>query len=255
MKHAEIFFEERGDGPCLVLVHGWGLNAAVWAPLLPLLETDFRVLTLDLPGHGRSAGGAFTLAALADVLHGVVREPAVWLGWSLGAMAVLALALRQPAQVRKLVLVGATAKFVQSEDWPAGLPARVFDDFAAALAHDYERSLQRFLSLQVGARADRALLHALRTRLLAGGRPSAAALNAGLALLRDTDLRPRLGAVRAPALILQGERDRLVSLAAAQALQKAVPQSALVSFPAAGHAPFLSCPQAFAARVRDFIHA
>ena len=53
-----------GTGPDLVLVHGWGMNAAVWEPLLPAMSAHFRVTVLELPGHGGS-----TAAAVADLVQ------------------------------------------------------------------------------------------------------------------------------------------------------------------------------------------
>ena len=80
-----------GSGRSLVLVHGWGMNAGVWEPLLPLLEKEWHVTAIELPGHGESAApdGGADISAWADALLDTAPGRAVWLGWSLGAQVVL----------------------------------------------------------------------------------------------------------------------------------------------------------------------
>ena len=235
--------ESLGDGPTVVLVHGWGLHGGVWRDLAARLARSFRVLVPDLPGHGRSRGvhtGA-SLSGLAGDLSQRLTEPAVWIGWSLGAFVALAAARNRPQAVSRLVLVGATPKFVQAPDWPCAMPPAALAQFARDLESDYRGTLARFLSLQMGAdETAQATVRELRTMLMEHGEPDPAALRSGLQWLANTDLRADLSAIAAPTLVLHGSHDRLVPPAAAKFLAERLPAARLTLIPSAGHAPFLS---------------
>jgi pimeloyl-[acyl-carrier protein] methyl ester esterase len=250
-----LYLERLGQGPDLVLLHGWGLHSGVWGDLPGLLARDYRVTTLDLPGHGRSGldVGPLTLQSMTDLIVDRVDAPAIWLGWSLGGFVALDAVLRHPARVAGVVLVSATPKFVQSSGWSAGMPPEVFAGFAESLGRDYRGTLQRFLSLQAGSdEAGRSLIKRLRNELFAHGEPKPGALAAGLSILEECDLRAQLAEIMVPALIVHGTHDRLVPPAAGEFLARHIRGARLVSMPGAGHAPFLSQPAAFLECVRGF---
>ncbi|MBI3575763.1 MAG: pimeloyl-ACP methyl ester esterase BioH [Gammaproteobacteria bacterium] len=239
----DLYIESLGDGPTMVLVHGWGLHGGVWRDLAARLARSFRVLIPDLPGHGRSRGThtGVSLSGLADDLSRRLTEPAIWIGWSLGAFVALTTARNQPQAVSRLVLVGATPKFVQAPDWLCAMPPATLAQFARDLESDYRGTLARFLSLQIG---DDATAHAavrqLRAMLVEHGEPDPATLRSGLQWLANTDLRADLPAITAPTLVLHGSHDRLVPPAAAKFLAERLPAAQLALIPSAGHVPFLS---------------
>ncbi|MEK7260659.1 MAG: pimeloyl-ACP methyl ester esterase BioH [Pseudomonadota bacterium] len=251
-----IFIESLGNGPTVVLVHGWGLHGGVWRDLAVRLARSFRVLIPDLPGHGRSRGvhTEASLAGLADDLSRRLTEPAIWVGWSLGALVALATACNQPQAISRLVLVGATPKFVQAPDWPCAMLPATLAQFARDLESDYRDTLARFLSLQMG---DGATAHAavrqLRAMLMEHGEPEPAALRSGLQWLANTDLRADLPAITVPTLVLHGAHDRLVPPAAAEFLVARLPMARLTLIPSAGHAPFLSHPDATWSALNEFL--
>lgn len=247
-----LWHAQQGSGPDIVLVHGWGMHAGIWGELPDRLAAHFRVTTLDLPGHGRShdALRESTLTAVTDAVAQVSPASAIWLGWSLGGLVALDAARRYPDRVTKLVLAGATPKFVQAPDWPHAVEAEVFAGFARSLARDYRATLLRFLSLQIGGdAAARALLKTLRTQIFAHGEPRAAALAAGLSILQQSDLRASLSQIQIPAVIVHGGRDRLAMPAAGEYLAAYLPCAQLRRIAGAGHAPFLSHAAAFAESV------
>lgn len=239
----DLYIESLGDGPAVMLVHGWGLHGGVWRDLAARLARSFRVLIPDLPGHGRSRGvhAGVSLSSLADDLSRRLTEPAIWIGWSLGAFVALAAARNRPQAVSRLVLVGATPKFVQAPDWPCAMPPTTLAQFARDLESDYRATLMRFLSLQMGdGETAPAAVRALRAMLLEQSEPDPAALQIGLQWLANTDLRADLPAITAPALVLHGSHDRLAPPAAARFLAERLPAARLALMPSAGHAPFLS---------------
>jgi pimeloyl-[acyl-carrier protein] methyl ester esterase len=253
MTMGKLFTQSSGSGPDLVLVHGWGLHAGIWDSFVPLLEPYFRILRVDLPGHGSSRwADETTLDDMTAAVLAVAPANAAWLGWSLGGLVAMRAALQAPARVRALLLLASTPCFVRRDGWQCALLPALLDTFAAELQQDYLRTLNRFLALQVrGSDQGGAVLRQLRSQLLAKGEPVPVALQAGLDILRNTDLREDIGALACPALVMAGERDTLVPGAAARATADLMPNAVVEVIAGAGHAPFIARPQV----VADLVHA
>ena len=251
-----IYYEQQGQGPDVVLLHGWSFHGGVWADVARALSINYRVTVFDLPGHGRSRDAVpseFTPEVLADTVRRVVPGPAIWIGWSLGGFIALAAAQHHPEQLSKLVLVGATPKYVRSADWPHAMLPSVLAQFAQDVETDYAATFTRFLSLQSAAGEDRDMLRKLRDELFLYGEPAKGALRGGLQLLRDEDRRAVLPGINIPTLVIHGERDRLVPVGAAQYVASHLPDARLEIIPGAGHAPFLSHPSVFMQKLNEFV--
>ncbi|MCW8840925.1 MAG: pimeloyl-ACP methyl ester esterase BioH [Gammaproteobacteria bacterium] len=252
-----LYIETHGNGPDLVLLHGWGLHSGLFGPVIEPLAKRFRLHLVDLPGHGRSPmlEDEYTLENVAKAVADAVPNHALWLGWSLGGRITLA-AAAAGAAVEKMILVGANPCFTQKPAWPHAMPEAELEQFAAALRNDYKATLQRFVALQSrGSASAREELRTLREELFAHGEPDPRALAGGLATLRDTDLRPTLAGIGQPTLLLHGERDTLTPLAAAEYTAAQLPNGKLEVIAGAGHAPFISHPDAFIRAVRRFLDA
>lgn len=239
----------------VVFLHGWGLHGGVWDGIdLP----GFQCLFPDLPGYGDSpAPVPYRAEALADAMSSqwAMSAPFVLVGWSLGGLVAQAWATRYPEQVRVLVLVDSTPAFVSRPDWPYGLPAERLAELAADLLEDRRATLLRFLSLQGrGGDAAREVVGRLRSSLLARPEPAADVLQGGLELLRDEDLRPSVGSIRCPTLVLHGGRDYLCPAAAGAWLAAHIPVARLAVHDRAAHAPFLSHPDWFGAQLQAFLN-
>jgi pimeloyl-[acyl-carrier protein] methyl ester esterase len=251
-----IYTQTNGDGPDVVLIHGWGLNGGIWETLAPWLEqSGFRVMRVDLPGYGRSAwqGEADVGAQARAVLEGAPQR-AAWLGWSMGALVALRAALDAPARIARLVLVAGTPSFICRPGWRAAMEPGLLESFARDLQRDYLRTLRRFLTLQArGSDAAETVLRELRARLLQHGHPVPAALLGGLDILRDTDLRAQLPRIACPALWLMGARDTLVPVAAGRQAAACMPDARVEVVPGAGHAPFLTRPADISGVITDFL--
>lgn len=258
-----LYVESRGQGPVLVLVHGWGLNLRVWDPLAQVLSDRFRIVSVDLPGHGQS-GWLADRTTLAQQV-GQIREalspllgasPYALLGWSLGAQFALRIAAERPAGLSRLLLVAATPRFSVVPGWPYGSPVARLASLAEGLRVDYRRTVSEFLELQVrGSASGEAVLARLRAALFAHGEARPEALAAGLDILRDTDLRPTLGDIEVPTMVIAGQYDRVTHPAASRALAQALPDARYVEIRRAAHAPFLSHSRKFAEQAGDFLAA
>ena len=250
-----LYTQTSGEGPELVLLHGWGLHSGIWDGLMPLLEPHARVTRVDLPGHGRSPwSGEATLDALLDAVCAVVPPEATWLGWSLGGLVAMRAAAMRPDRVRSLVTVASSPCFVRKPDWQPAMLPQLLEMFAGELGQDFQRTLDRFLALQVrGSEQATAVLKSLRAAMARRDMPSPEGLNAGLTILAETDLRAALDSIYCPVLLVAGERDTLVPLAAIQATQAALPDARLATIAGAGHAPFVTEPVGFVNRLLDFV--
>lgn len=256
-----------GSGAPLLLIHGWGMHGGMWGSVAEKLAQHFHVMAVDLPGHGfsedrdssRHSGDVgmnpdLHLDAIVDELSGQFDEPLTVCGWSLGGQVALRWALRYPQQVERLVMVASTPCFVRLADWKYALSVEILEEFAASLQQHYALTLKRFLSLQMrGSEQEREVLAILRDGLFSRGEPELGALQSGLEILRDSDLRGALPEVRQPTLVLAGERDTLIPHQASQYLASRIPAARLAMIKGAAHAPFLSHPDEFIGHVVDFL--
>ncbi|MHB1213687.1 MAG: pimeloyl-ACP methyl ester esterase BioH [Thiobacillus sp.] len=242
--------------PVLALVHGWGMHARMFEPLAALLAADFDVRTLNLPGHGGRAGAADnTLQGWADDLAQQLPPNTTLLGWSLGGQVAMRVALDHPDKIARLILLASTPRFVTAGDWAHGMAAGDLQDFGAALVADPQATLLRFLGLQTrGMPNQKILLQEWRQTLRAAPAPSAVALTAGLAILRQTDSRDEVPRIGQPTLVLHGALDTLIPPAAGAWLARTLPDARHVELARAAHAPHLSHSAEVAAAIGRFAH-
>lgn len=255
-----LHVESTGEGPAVVLLHGWAMHSGFWGPLVPHLARKYRVHAVDLPGHGYSAAPAqFTLAGMVSALDSTFADSAVpvtVLGWSLGGQVAMHWALARPERIARVVFVATTPRFIAGDDWPYAMSADTLARFGDELRVSWRLTIERFLMLQLkGGEHARATLSKLRAELFARGMPSPAALEGALSLLREIDLRAEVGAIGQPALVVAGERDTLALPEAGRWLAHRLPNAKFALIPGAAHVPFLSHADAFAATLDAFLDA
>lgn len=255
----QLYVEVNGKGPDLVLLHGWGLNVRVWDGLVGELSNRFRLIAVDLPGHGKSTWtpGRNTPAEQAWLLHSTLAPLSTrysLLGWSLGGQIALDLAAAMPAQIEKLVLVATTPRFTTAPGWPYGMKLEAITKMATQLREDYRQTVNDFLELQVRGSADRiAVIEQLRKALFIHGEALPEALEAGLNTLATSDLRPTLAHVRTPTLVIAGQNDRITAPGASKVLAATLPDARYEELRRAAHAPFLSHRKVFVAVLEPFL--
>lgn len=249
-----------GEGPPLVLIHGWAMHGGIFATLVERLRDRRTLYLIDLPGHGLSRDDATPLAfdAVCDAIHAQVPV-APWLGWSLGGMFALHAAVRNPERVPALIALCSSPCFVRGPDWRYGVSAEIFRDFAQGLSDDYRATLDRFVALEAfGSDHAKDELRELRAELFARGEPAARVLVDGLRILETADQRPLLAQLRVPSLWIAGRRDRLVDPRAMRDAAALIEHTghAPVTFAQiehAGHAPFLTHVNELVAHLTTFL--
>jgi pimeloyl-[acyl-carrier protein] methyl ester esterase len=255
-----MHIEKYGSGAPLLLIHGWGMHGGMWGSVVEKLAEQFCVYVVDLPGHGQSSQDGWlakqsrTLDEMVSALTEQFTMPLTVCGWSLGGQIALRWAAREPLKVQHLILVASTPCFVKREDWSCAMAAETLAGFAAVLTDNYAQTLWRFLALQVrGSDNERELLVSLRAALFSRGEPNQSALQAGLEILRDCDLRDSLTNITQPTLVIAGERDALTPPDASRYMATQLPNAALALIDGAAHAPFLSHPEFFVGQLRSFL--
>jgi 2-succinyl-6-hydroxy-2,4-cyclohexadiene-1-carboxylate synthase len=249
-----------GEGPPLLLLHGFTGSREAWDHLRPLLGPRFRVLAPDLPGHGGSPIAPDTtfdgtLEALLELLDAQGLERVDVTGYSLGARVALGLCLRAPERVGRLVLESGSPGLRRRRD----RGERRRDD--AALAEDIERDLEAFirrweqLPIFEGLRTlPDALRQPLHQRRLSHRPEALAGSLRALSLGAQPSYWPRLWTVRAPTLLLTGARDaKFTHIARTMAAE--IPLVWGHVFPGVGHAPHLESPEEYAREVTSFLSA
>ena len=203
-----------------VLVHGLAGSSRWWRDVESQLG-DLEVDALDLPRRGR-------LEELEEWLAARLEPPAALVGHSFGGLLAALVAARRADLVERLVLIA-----------PVGLPARPPLAHVLPLAHALVQMRPRFAPVL------------LRDALRAGPRGLWSRAQAALA----ADLREELGGVRAPTLLLWGERDRLVPAANAAVWAAALPAARIELLPGAGHVPMVERPDEVSRLLREFLQA
>ncbi|AFJ02465.1 Biotin synthesis protein bioH [Methylophaga frappieri] len=252
-----MFIEVTGQGPDMVLVHGWSMNRHVWQPIKSCLENDFTLHCVDLPGHGDSdwQEGDFAAERLLAQLAKQLPSNAIWVGWSLGGLIALQFAHAFPQRVSQLIMLAATPKFVADATWHTAMPARNFADFSDALDRDPQQVMQSFLLLQArGAQQARETIRQLQTIMIQTQHAHPSALTAGLSRLEKTDARTALAELAMPVGLLLGAQDNLIPSSLAVAAQQLNPDLQCQIIDGAGHAPFLSHPAPTLAFIREQVH-
>ena len=258
---ANIHIETTGNGPSLVLLHGWGMSGAVWQPVVKSLSKFFTLHIVDLPGMGLSRPTEpYHLHIIAEKVAEMLPANADMIGWSWGGQVAMRIAIDQPDAVRRLVLVGSSPCFVNKEEfmtqseWKSGIAPDVFKQFAGSMDADYHKTLTQFLTLQcMGDIGARLTIRLLRKKLEERPAPTTQTLQRALDILLETDLRSEVARLRKPTLLIHGDRDTLAPVQAAHWMMQNLPIAYLRVISGASHAPFLSHQDQFVEAVTQFL--
>ena len=232
------------DGPPIVFVHGTRLSRSMWRPQMEALRDAYRVIAVDLPGHGALADRPFTVAGASDQVARVIQEAAggraVVVGLSLGGYVAMDLAAGRPGLVRGLVLSGATAE-------PVGRLAAPF----LALAWVMERFDGPVLEAVNAWFFRTRFTPAIAEPIVAGGFWSAGGAQALRAIVGER-FAPRLAAYPGPTLIVNGDLDPLFRLTVKRFAGPARDRQR-IRLRGATHLANLDRPRAFSLAIRRFV--
>ena len=240
----QIHYEVTGQGPALLLTHGYSATGEMWAGQLAALSPHFKVITWDMRGHGRSDypegqaaySEAATVADMAALLDAVGADSAVIGGLSLGGYMSLAFHRTHPERTRALLIIdtGPGYKNDQArEGWNATSLKRA-ERYEAEGLGDLSRA-----SAEV-----RAASHRDATGLARAAR--------GMLTQKNARVIESLPDVRVPAIVIVGENDTPF-LAASDYMAAKIPGAKKVVIADAGHAANIDQPAAFNAAILGFL--
>lgn len=254
-----IYSEVKGQGHSIVLLHGWGMHGGLWGGFNNLLSEYFQTHAIDLPGFGFSKDikNDFSLDSLTEVIEQYIKNlksPVSLIGWSLGGLIAQNILKRKKVNLNKVILIATTPSFTKKEGWDTAMEQSVFNAFSGELKLDYKKTLKRFLSLQTrGGDLTRDDLRELNHLLLERGKPNLTALENGLKILSETDLRAEYKN-EISALVILGEKDTLVPVAVKIEFEKIFPNLETLILEKTGHAPFISKAEICAEKIKNFIN-
>ena len=240
-----LYLKEWGDGPAVILIHGWPLSADSWDDqALALADHGYRVITYDRRGFGRSdqPWDGYDYDTLADDLAAVIEacdvEAPALVGFSMGGGEV-ARYLTRYGGVRKAALISSVVPMmVETADHPEGVPESVFEDIKAGLNEDRAHFLKGFLKDFYGVGmlgspvSDEQREWSLQIALQAGLKGTLDCVDA----FAHTDFRPDLASFTMPTLIIHGTADKTVPIdITARAAAKAIPHAKLIEYEGGPH--------------------
>jgi 3-oxoadipate enol-lactonase len=249
---ASLRVRSAGDGPAVVLVHGWALDLDMWRAQIDLLADRYRVIAFDRRGFGRSSG----VPSIQQDVHDIERmleafsiSRAAIVGMSQGARVALRWALKHPEQALCLVLDGPPA-----EGWSQSVGAREIpiDDYRNRIRREGVDAFRNtwlqhpFMQLHTRSPCAHTLLREIAIRYPA--RDLLMNEQSQLPLLSERDLLR----VNMPALILSGECDSPQRQSIATRMARALPDARLKVLRGSGHLGALDDPSAYVQALRDF---
>ena len=251
---------QPGAERTILFSHGFGTTQEVWQPLVERFRSQFNILVYDIVGatpenypefsperYDRLDSFADDLIEICDALN---LKGTCFVGHSMSGMIGMAAAVRRPELFSKLVLIGASARYLDEPGYHGGFAQADIDQMCLAMRSNYYAWASGFGPAAMG-NPERPELGADFARTLQAIRPDIAL--AVLKLLLETDFRPDLPRLAVPTLIVQSEHDIAVPLAAAQYLHDNIHQSKLVIVQASGHLPHVSAVGEVADALRAFL--
>jgi len=245
---------QTGKGPLLFLFHSLLSDRASFDAIVPRLSQSFRVVVPELPGFGKSRPVDAGLAGVADRMAEAVRDAAAGddvfvLGNGYGGFVALQMAIRHPGIAAKLVLADCGAAF--SEQGREAFRNMAAASQAKGLSAITDVAMRRLFAPEFQEQHP----DLMRDRREAFLSTDPEVFRAACMALAELDLRPQLGQVKLPVLVLVGEHDEATPPPMSHELAAGLPNAQLRIIPGCAHVPQLQSPEVFLDAIGDFLPA
>lgn len=244
------------DAPVLVFSHALLVARAMWKHQVAAFASRYRIITLDMRGHGESAAPdyPYSLEMLADDVVGMldglgIKQPIVFIGISIGGMIGQALGLRHPQRFRALVLSNTTSRI--PPEGRAAWDERIETVRREGIESQVQPTLERWFS--AGFRARRPEEAAWVADMIRGT-PAAGMIGCGHAI-KTLDYTNQLERIKMPTLVVAGENDPGTPVAASQAIHERIAGSRLAIIPGCLHQTPIEAPDEFNLNIAQFLAA
>jgi pimeloyl-[acyl-carrier protein] methyl ester esterase len=254
----EWHYDIEGEGEHLLFIHGWGVDKKIWRQQSKFFSQFYRIMTIDLPGHGKSSWEKVDLGVMVEDLKFILDKmrfnDVTLIGSSIGGLVALKFYEVFPEGIQRLIFVGSMPKFSRSEGYPHGLDIEKMRKLGDHLHSDYpsvvniffrslftkqERQTRRFKWIQKFRREEKM--------------PMKKALLEYLDIMEREDLREVLKKVKIPVQFINGREDEICNKETVEFLKKLSPESRFDFFEECGHFPFLSKPYEFNQVMESFL--
>jgi pimeloyl-ACP methyl ester esterase len=244
----EIFLTDAGGNkPALLFVHGMTFDHTVWRSQVRAFSADFRVVCVDLRGHGRSTAAnpdisfedhAADLATLIDTLG--LRDVTL-VGWSMGGAIAQLFAATYSGKISHLILVGSTPQLLADDKFKHALPPEAAHELATLMVQDFAKGCAALCGM---IEPEDQRVTAMLTAIATKSRPDVV-----LNTIQSSSARSLLGylpKINTPTTVIAGSNDAICLPVVSSYLAKNIPSSrGDAIFIESGHAPFLTRPEAF----------
>lgn len=243
----------------LVFLSGWATDKRFWFNQEEYFSSYNKIhisYYRNVHNHYLTDLGETSYSKVALELIKEQEGPVILVGWSLGAMVALQLAVLAPEKLQGMILVGGTARFVNEAGYNAGLPQVIVDKMKKKLLKNHERTLKDFYMLMFTQeeRKQGAADKFMQQLSILATDWSSNELQAGLDYLKNCDFRNHLENIKTPTLIIHGEKDEICPFQAGEYLNKNIKGSKIKILPGCGHVPFISRAGDFDKEVEGWIH-
>jgi len=253
MSSVALHAVESGSGEAVVLVHAIGCDHRMWDSLAAVLSARFRVIRLDVRGHGKSPEppGPYSLDDLSDdaaaLLDARGIERAHWVGLSMGGMIGQAFALAHPQRLHRLVLANTTSSY--GAEGPKLWDARIKAVSEGGMAAIVDVVMARYFSDAFRERHPE-IVAAYRARVLS---TPAKGYVACCAAIRELDFTRDLSRIRARTLVIAGEKDAGTPVAMSEEIMRHIAGAQLAVIPGAAHLSAVDSAADFNALALSFL--
>ncbi|XZF14196.1 alpha/beta fold hydrolase [Chitinophagaceae bacterium MMS25-I14] len=246
----------------IVFGHGFGTDQHAFDAMLPAFERDYRLVLFDNTGGGKSDIRAFSperydslhayVTDLADIFRELGLKDVIYIGHSVNGMISLLTSIRYPEFFKKLVLIGASPRYLNdpAQNYTGGFTQPDLDNLYQAMRTNYQAWASGF-SAYVTASPDRPDVAANFAHTLSDIRPDIALSVAKV--IFESDHRSDLQHCKTPALVVQTSADPAVPLAVGDYLHRHITGSTLVTVEATGHLPHMTSPAEVTRVIKEYI--
>lgn len=263
LKKNNVTVLEEGDyRDTIIFAHGFGTDQTAWSNVYPAFAKDYRIVLYDNVGAGKSDPGSFspnkydTLQTYAndllDICNGLSIDNAIIVAHSVSGMISVLASLKEPHRFKKMVLVGASARYLNDEEkgYVGGFDQESLNGLYQAMATNYFAWVSGFAPAAM-ANADNPKLAESFAQSLSAIRPDIAQSVAKV--IFQSDNREKLKECKANVLLLQTKQDIAVTQQAAEYLHEQLENSTLEIVDAEGHFPHISVPDQIVTAIKNFI--
>lgn len=250
---ATVHYEQHGQGPELLLLHGWGCDVSIWQSVVRDLKAHRHITVIDFPGHGGSSEPPepWSVTEYADMVAGLIEALGIAgtdiIAHSHGGRVSIVLAATRPEFVGKLILTGC-AGLIPKPDQKLSARARLYRALRSMADNGFTRAA-------LGEANVERMRHALRQRFGSADYKALKTdrMRATFNRVIQQDLQPYLRDIKSPVLLIYGELDTATPVWMGQVMEREIPDAGLIVMPGATHYAFLERYGEFLAIARNFL--